>query len=134
MNKKILVAAFIPKSESDDFLKYIDDEFDVESSKAFKFDVVSDKDQYLYTFYLEVPVGERINLREYFKNALIVHKKKKTFYTINALNKLIEKEYELEGGNIDYKKYKIDWDKFKNNLILSSNNNLSIIEIKRVFS
>lgn len=133
MNKKILVAAFIDKNESDNFITYIDKEFDIESFKTFKFDIIGDEAQYLFTFYIEIPIGDRINLREFFKNALIVHKKKKTFYTINALNKLIEQEYKLEGGNIDYKKYKIDWDKFKNNLILSSNNNLSIIQIKRVF-
>ncbi len=134
MNKKVLIAAFIPKDESDNFLTYIEDEFDIESYKTFKFSIMDDANQYLYTFYIEIPIGERINLKEFFNNALIIHKKKKTFYTINALNKLIESEYNLEGGNIDYKKYKIDWDKFKNTLILNSNNNLSIIEIKRVFS
>jgi hypothetical protein len=134
MNKNILVAAFVKKDEGSDFLKHIKSEFDIEASKVFEFDIMDDSKQSLYTFYIDIPVGERINLRDYFKNALIVHKKKKTFYTINALNKLIEKEYDLVGGNIDYKKYKINWDKFSNNLILNSNNNLSIIQIKRVFS
>jgi len=134
MTKKILIAAFIDINESDDFMKYIADEFDIESSKTFKFKIIGDVEQYLFTFYIDLPIGERINLRQFFKNALIVHKKKKTFYTINALNKLIESEYNLEGGNIDYKKYKIDWDKFNDTLILNSRDNLSIIQIKRVFS
>ena len=134
MNKKILIAAFVNKDEGGDFIKYINREFDIEVDKTFKFEIVNDDTQLLFTFYIELPLGERINLRNYFKNALIVHKKKNTFYTINALNKLIEKEYGLDGGNIDYKKYKIDWYKFTDNLILNSNNNLSIIHIKRVFS
>jgi len=134
MTKKILIATFIDINESDDFMKYIADEFDIESSKTFKFKIIGDVEQYLFTFYIDLPIGERINLRQFFKNALIVHKKKKTFYTINALNKLIESEYNLEGGNIDYKKYKIDWDKFNDTLILNSRDNLSIIQIKRVFS
>jgi predicted metal-dependent hydrolase len=133
MNKKILVAAFINRNESDSFIKYIEKEFEVEISKIFKFTIQDNSEQYLFTFYLETPIDEKINLRKYFKNALIVHKKKKTFYTINALNKLIEKEFNLKGGNIDYKKYKINWSKFKNKLILT-NNNLLIISIKRVFS
>jgi len=133
MNKKLLIAAFVNKTESGKFLKYIEEEFKIESSKTFKFEIEDDESQYLYTFYIELELGDKINLRDYFRNALIVHKKKASFYTINALNKLIEKEYNLESGNIDYKNYKIDWDKFKNNLILSGNNNLSIIHIKRVF-
>lgn len=134
MNKKILIAAFINKNEGEQFLKHIDSEFDVSSSTVFHFEIIGDENNDLYTFYIELGLGEKINLRDYFKNALIVHKKKKTFYTINALNKLIEKEYQLQSGNIDYKKYKIDWYKFKDNLILTSDNNLSIMQIKRVFS
>ena len=134
MNKKLLIAAFINKNECGKFLKYIEEEFKIDPSKAFKFEIDDDKGQFLYTFYIELEIGDKINLRDYFRNALIVHKKKETFYTINALNKLIEKEYNLESGNIDYKNFKIDWGKFKNNLILSGKNNLSIIQIKRVFS
>jgi hypothetical protein len=134
MSKKLLIVAFINENKSDKFLKYIEDKFNVSPSKAFKFEIEGDSHQHVFTFYIELETNENINLRDYFKNALIVHKKSNVFYTINGLNKLIEKEHKLESGNINYRSFKIDWGKFKNNLILSSNNNLSIIQLKRVFS
>lgn len=134
MNKKILIAAFIDKNDSGGFLIHIKKLFNVHPSKVFQFEIKDDMSQNLFTFYIELEIGEKINLRKYFKNALIVHKKKSTFYTINALNKLIEEEFKLEGGNIVYKDFNIDWDKFKNKLILKNNNNLSIIDLKQVFS
>lgn len=134
MTKKLLIATFIKKNESDDFKKYVNEEFNINLTKIYKFKLINDKSKYLFTFYIEIPIGDRINLRDYFNNGLIIHKKKSTFYTINALNKLIEKEFNLVGGNIDYKKYKIDWNKFNNTIIITSNNNLSIIDIKQVFS
>jgi|TARA_R110000796_G_scaffold11796_5_gene39621 hypothetical protein len=134
MSKKLLIVAFINKNKSDNFLKYIEEEFNISPSKAFKFEIEGDNYQCIFTFYIELEIGENINLRDYFRNALIVNKKSDVFYTINGLNKLIEKEYNLESGNINYRTFKIDWSKFKNNLILSSNNNLSIIQLKRVFS
>lgn len=134
MNKKLLIAAFIDKSDKEEQLNYVSEEFGIEQHKIFIYQDLDNESQLIFTFYIELEVGEHINIRDFFKNALIVHKKSQTFYTINALNKLIEKEFDLEVGNIDYKKWKIDWNKFKNKLILNSNNNLVLIPLKRVFS
>lgn len=133
MNKKLLILTFINNDEIDEFLEYISNEFNVDKNKVFIFENSNSTTQKILTFYVEIELGERITLKDHFKNALIVHKKKKVFYTINALNKLIEKVHNLEGGNIDYKKWEIDWTKYENKLILVSNKNLSIIELKRVF-
>lgn len=133
MTKKILIAAFISRNKLEHFLKKIHTEFDVENDKVFIYENLEDDSQYIATFYIELNIDEKINLQIYFKNALIVHKKKKTFYTINALNKLIEREYNLEKGNIDYKKWKIDWSNFQNKIIINSNNKLVLIGLKRFF-
>jgi hypothetical protein len=133
MTKKLLIAAFIYKNKLEQFLKHIYDEFDIEANKVFAFENLEDDSQFIFTFYLEVPIDERINLRDFFQNALIIHKKKKSFYTINALNSLIEKEHNLEKGNIDYKKWEIDWDKYQNKLIINSKNKLVLIGLKRFF-
>jgi len=133
MNKKILIASFIDKEVLKEFLIYIQNTFEVDSDKVFIFENLQDESQYILTFFIELPLGEHINLRKHFKNALIVHKKKKTFYTINALNTLIETEFDLPKGNINYKQWKIDWSKYENQLIINSNNNLVLIDLKRFF-
>jgi hypothetical protein len=47
-----------------------------------------------------------------------MHRKKQsnTLYTINALNQLIKEE---NGGRLDTK-FQLDWDKFKNSIILTN--------------
>ena len=133
MNKKILITSFIDKKELSTFLTYIKNTFEVDSNKAFIFENSEDDSQHILTFFIETSIDEHIDLRKHFKNALIVHKKKKTFYTINALNKLIETEHNLDKGNINYKQWTVDWSKYENKLIINSNNKLVLIGLKRFF-
>ncbi len=52
------------------------------------------------------------------KDTILVHRKKQsnTLYTINALNELVKEE---NGGKAD-KDFIIDWDKFKNTIIVTN--------------
>ena len=51
-------------------------------------------------------------------NTILIHRKKEsnTLYTINALNELIKEE---NGGVLDIK-FVLDWNKFKNSIILTN--------------
>jgi hypothetical protein len=133
MTKKLLILVFVNKKDKIKQIEFIEDEFNVNSSDIFIFENLDNPSQYIFTFYIEIGVGEFIKVKDYFRNGLIIHKKRNTFYSINALNKLIEREYDLEVGNINYKKWKIDWFKYDNQIILNSGDNLSFISIKRVF-
>jgi hypothetical protein len=61
-------------------------------------------------------------------NTILVHRKKQsnTIYTINALNQLIKEE---NGGVLD-KKFAVDWEKFKNCIILTGNEGIRKIPTK----
>ena len=52
------------------------------------------------------------------QNTILVHRKKQsnTLYTINALNELVKEE---NNGVLD-KKFAIDWEKFKNSIIVTN--------------
>jgi hypothetical protein len=52
------------------------------------------------------------------KDTILVHRKKQsnTLYTINALNELVKEE---NGGKAD-KNFVVDWDKFKNTIIVTN--------------
>ena len=134
MTKKLLILVFINKNNINKEINFIENEFDINPKSIFKYEITDNPSEYVLTFYTHVDVGDFMNVKDYFDNAIIVHKKQKTFYTINALNKLIEKVYDLEVGNIDYKQWDVDWSQYENKLILNSKNNLSIISLKRVFS
>ena len=52
------------------------------------------------------------------KDTILVHRKKQsnTLYTINALNELVKEE---NGGVLD-KSFSVDWEKFKNSIIVTN--------------
>jgi hypothetical protein len=64
------------------------------------------------------------------ENTILMHRKKQTntLYTINALNELIKEE---NGGMLDTK-FIIDWDRFKNSIILTNSDGTKRIST-RVF-
>lgn len=60
--------------------------------------------------------------------AMLVHRKKETntLYTINSLNALIKAE---NNGIID-PNYSVDWNKYSNSLLVTSNNDLKVLKTK----
>lgn len=129
--KKLLLAAFVEKNEIEGFLAYLFEKFNIESDKTFLFKLEGDK--YIITFRLFLKDGKKINLKNYFNNTIPIHKKGNALYTINALNKLIELESDIDKGNIDYKTHKVDWSKYQDKLILTNGDNLLFLNITRSF-
>lgn len=70
---------------------------------------------------------------DFYKNTILVHRKKETntLYTINAINDLIR---EINNGVLD-KTYKINWELYKNCILLSDNESVKIIPtvIKKIY-
>lgn len=63
-----------------------------------------------------------------FKNTISVHRKKdtNTLYTLNAMNKLIAEE---NGGVFD-KTFQLDWNLYKNSIILTGDISVKIVPLK----
>lgn len=133
MNKTILLACFIFPERVDWFLNYLKTKFGIEKEKVFCFKNLDDESKYIITFKLIIKEGKRLNLKELFPSAISIHKKGNAIYTINALNKLIEKNQGGDVGNIDYKSVKINWEEYQNKMILMTDKELSVLSIERVF-
>ena len=63
-----------------------------------------------------------------FKNTISVHRKKdtNTLYTLNAMNKLIAEE---NGGVFD-KTFQLDWNLYRNSIILTGDISVKIVPLK----
>lgn len=63
-----------------------------------------------------------------FKNTISVHRKKdtNTLYTLNAMNKLIAEE---NGGVFD-KTFQLDWNLYRNSIILTGDVSVKIVPVK----
>ena len=94
---------------------------------------LDDESKMILTFKFKLKEGEKINFKDLFPSAIIIHKKGDALYTINALNKLIDSISTNDIGNVDYKSININWTEYQNKFILINNEELNIFNIKRVF-
>jgi len=130
MQKKILlVATFINSSSLDKFLYKIYKSFGVKKNSVFVFE--TDTEDLLLTYKIFLEFDQKIDIRKELPKTIQIHKKGTTFFTINALNKLIEKEFNLNSGNVNYSEYNLEWSKYKNSIILIKNNELDILQLKK---
>jgi hypothetical protein len=133
MEKTILLASFIFPERVDWFLGYLETKFSISKDKVFCYKNLDDESKHIITFKFTLKDGERVNLKDLFPSAIPIHKKGNALYTINALNKLIEKIHGEYSNNIDYKSVKINWDEYQNKIILINGKELGIFNIERVF-
>lgn len=128
--KGILLCTFVRgyaiNSVIDDLLYEYGDLFD--NNKIFLF-ATDDKNRYILSYNLLV--DREI---QFYNNTVLVHRKKETntMYTINAINELIKN---LNNGILD-KSYKIDWELYKNSLLVSNNGNFRTIptQLKKIYN
>ena len=132
-DKSITLASFVYLDKVESFKKYILKRFGIEIEKIFHYNC-DDENKTILTYRVYLKEHEKIDLKSFFPTTIIVHKKGECFYTINALNLLIESLSDVASGNINYKDYKIDWDNYQNKMILSNRGNLKIMGIQRDFS
>ena len=130
MQKKvILLATFITNEYLDKFLYKLYKQFGVKKQSVFLFK--TDNGEIILTYRLFLNFDEKINIRKELPKTVQIHKKGTTFFTINSLNRLIEKEFDIPKGNVDYSRYEIDWSKYGNTMISLRNNNLEILPLNK---
>lgn len=127
MLKNKLFCTFTTEEELDELIHSINREYAVMYKKIF---VLSSPDSHelMCTYNIE----ETDSQPRIMKNTILVHRKKdtNTLYTINSLNALIKS---LNGGVLDTK-YPINWQDYKNCVLLYQNENLKRLntEIKKI--
>ncbi len=128
------LASFVNEDKVESFVKYLNKRFNLSSEKIFIYTSPEEKEKKILTFRVYIRDGKKINTKTFFPTTIITHKKGECFYTINALNKLIDLEVGDDKGNINYKDYQIDWDKYQDKMLIVKNDELTIMDIKRNFS
>lgn len=132
--KIVTLASFVNIDKVDSFKKYINKRFNIPIKNIFEYISPQEEGKKILTFRLYIRQGKKINTKSFFPVTIIVHKKGECFYTINALNKIIDMEIGGDIGNINHKEYKIEWEKYQNKMLVSKNKELTIIDIERHFS
>ena len=131
--KSITLASFVYLDKIDSFKKYLFNRFGIGEDSIFQY-ICDEKNKKILTYRIYVREGEKVNINSFFPTTIIVHKKGECFYTINALNKLIESMSDTDTGNLNYHDVKIDWDTHQNKMMIIKNDELKIFTINRDFS
>jgi len=121
LNNK-LFCTFTSLEDMDALVNDLSSRYSIMYNKMFVLHVKSNN-EYVVTY--NVDQGNVNNIPE---NTILVHRKKdtNTLYTINALNELIKG---LNGGVVDTR-YKIDWQHYKNCILLTQHNELKQLNTK----
>lgn len=117
-----LICLFVLEPEIDHTLSMIEKTYDVVFKRVFIL-AIEESEELLFSFNVEKDAN-RIQL----PGAMLVHRKKETntLYTINSLNALIKKE---NNGRVDVH-YTVDWSKYSNSFLVTSNNELKVLHTK----
>ena len=117
-----LFCTFTDLENLDNLLEEIQSKYTIIYNKMFVLEIVG-KDEYVVTY--NVDQGNVYSIPE---NTILVHRKKEsnTLYTINALNELIKG---LNGGIVDTK-FRVDWQHYKNCILLTQHNDLNQLNTK----
>lgn len=118
-----LLCTFSTEGDHRDVISTIRKLYTLPDKKLFVFRDCKDPNSILITY--NVLVGEQFTK---LKSTISVHRKKQTntLFTLNSMNRIIEEE---NGGNWD-KSYQLDWELYKNCLIITTESGYKIIDIQ----
>lgn len=121
-----LLCTFAEKSECKTVISKIFEQYKIVDRKFFVFEDCNDKTLFI-TYNVFIDLGENL---QRFPMTISIHRKKQTntLYTLNALNRIIMEE---NNGVLD-KNFKLNWDIYKNCLILTSDMGYRIIDLRLV--
>jgi len=117
-----LFCTFVPEGGIDAFINDISSQYTILYNKVFVLEI-KNSGEFVCTYNVDQP-----NINSIPQDTILVHRKKETntLYTINALNELIK---ELNGGIVDTK-YKINWQHYRNTILLTQQGELKLLRTK----
>ena len=122
----IIIGTFVKKNKILSFLETLKYGFKVNLDKVFVYSIDTNKYEYLVTF----KTYDKEKFIKNLSNATVMHVKNGCLFSINALNKLIEKEN--SDSDKPNNEYLIDWDKYKDKLIIQTNGELSLSNLSKI--
>ena len=122
----IIIGTFVKKNKILSFLETLKHGFKINLDKVFVYSIDTNKYEYLVTF----KTYDKEKFIKNLNNATVMHVKNGCLFSINALNKLIEKEN--SDSDKPNNEYLIDWDKYKDKLIIQTNGELSLSNLSKI--
>ena len=127
IKKGVIIGTFVAKNRILSFLEMLKYKFGVRFDKTFVYEINTNSKEYLVTF----KTYDKDKFINKLSGSTILHVKNGCLFSINALNRLIEMEHDVTGEKI-YNEIEIDWDFYKDKLIIITNGNLNINNLSKI--
>ena len=121
----IIIGTFVRKNRILSFLETLRAGYGIKLDKVFVYEIDTNKFEYLVTF----KTFDKDKFIKKINNATVMHVKNGCLFSINALNKLIDQE---KGDDKPNNEYLIDWEKYKDKLIILTGGELSISKLTKI--
>ena len=121
----IIIGTFVRKNRILSFLETLRAGYGIKLDKVFVYEIDTNKLEYLVTF----KTFDKDKFIKKISNATVMHVKNGCLFSINALNKLIDKE---KSNNVPNNEYLVDWEKYKDKLIILTGGELSISKLTKI--
>ena len=125
--KGIIIGSFVKKTKILSFLENLKYVFGIDLSKVFVYSIDSNDKEYLVTF----KSFNKDKFANKLFNSTIMHVKNNCLFSINAINKLIEQEYN-HSGDKENNEIELNWDLYKNKLIILAGGELKINDLTKI--
>jgi hypothetical protein len=122
----IIIGTFVRKNKILSFVETLKNDFNIKLDKVFIYSIDTNPREYLVTF----KTFDKEKFIKNLSNATVMHVKNGCLFSINALNKLIERDN--EGSDKPNNEYIVDWDKYKDKLVIITNGELSISNLAKI--
>ena len=125
--KGVIIGTFVSKNNILSFLEELKNKFYINYEKIYVYSISSNDKEYLVTF----KTYDKDKFIKKLSNSTIMHVKNNCIFSINALNKLIELNYDFEKEK-PYNEVEINWDEYKDSLIIITNGELKISKLSKI--
>ena len=127
IKKGVIIGTFVAKNRILSFLEMLKYKFGVKLDKVFVYSIKTNEKEYLVTF----KTFDKDKFIKKLSGSTIMHVKNGCLFSINALNRLIEIEYDFKEEK-PYNEVEINWDFYKDKLIILTNGNLNINDLSKI--
>ena len=128
MSKKgIIIGTFVSKTRILSFLEMLKYKFNVKLDRVFVYTIDTNQKEYLVTF----KTFDKDKFIKKLSGSTIMHVKNGCLFSINALNRLIESNYDVVEEK-PYNEVEVNWDEYKDKLIILTNGSLNINNISKI--
>lgn len=127
IKKGVIIGTFVLRTKILSFLEELKNRFQIKMDKVFVYEIDSNEKEYLVTF----KTFDKNKFIKKIQNSTIMHVKNNCIFSINALNQLIDEKY-ASSDEIPYNEIEINWDEYKDCLIILTNGKLNIVKLSKI--